>query len=273
MSSIETMSTWPTLVQSVSALPARYAGAFPQYTGKTDCSSMYAVYSPLLEFLWYRKGGQFLCIDGNTLHFFRPAGPGVAHTAIRPQDVSYIYLKTCLLSSELELGVKNGDSAEKLRAEYNTVREELYEPVLDFLRGPKRDHASLIRERDEKYIHLLHENFKLLNMGLHAYDRTCGSVSHFLQGPIRLKRRWFKKTVTSGILFIETENEFIAVEDIEHGTGYFYMRKAAVRDIKTADISEEGYKKLTVEFDGCSLSFPFTAENETRLREMLSINC
>lgn len=269
MSSVDTMSRWPTLVQSVSALPARYADSFPQVTGKADCSGMYAVYAPLVEILWYRKGGQFLCIDGDILHFFRPSGPGVAHTKIRAQDVDYVRLKNCLLSSELEIGVHSAGSPEKLKTEYNSVREEYYSPVLDFLRGPKRDRSELLKERDEKYMHLLHENFKLLNMGPRAYDRAGGSVSHFLQGPITKSRRWFKKAVTSGILYIETQTEFIAVEDIEHGTEYHYIRKAAVQGVKTETAPEGSYRNVILEFDGSRLSFPCMAENEAALLGML----
>jgi len=269
MSSVETMSRWPTLVESVSSLPARYADSFLQFTGKPDCSAMYAVYAPLTDILWFHKGGQFLCIDSDTLHFFRPAGAGVAHTKIHAKDVNYIRVKNCLLSSELEMSVSQNGSSEKLKTEFNTVREELYEPVLDFLRGPRRERPLLLKERDEKYMHLLQENFKLLNMGLRAYDRVCGSDAHAYQGPIRHKRRWFRKTVTSGFLYIATENEFIAVEDIEHGTEYHYIRKTAIRDVRTHIPAEEGYKTFSVEFNGGKLEFPFTAENEAALQSMI----
>ena len=76
MGSVDTMSRWPVAVGSIKELPDTYEEAFCQSTGRDDLSDMYAVFALLIERRWYRVGGQLICIDHDTLHFFsRPAHP------------------------------------------------------------------------------------------------------------------------------------------------------------------------------------------------------
>jgi hypothetical protein len=266
MSSVETMSRWPSLVQSVVNLPSRYADSFVQYTGKSDCTDMYAVFAPLVDLLWFHRGGQLICIDGNVLHFFRSSANGVAYNRIYKSNLNYVRQKTCLLSSELELNVKNGDAGISLKTEFNSVRDDLYKPVSDFLRGPKRTLTMLVNEREQKFRYLIDKNFKLMNLSLHAYDRGQGSIDHHYQPPIRIKKGWFTKKITDGVLYILTEDELIIMEDIEYGTEYHYIRRAAISDVKYS--AEGGYNKLTIALQKGELKFPYSLENTEAMERL-----
>ena len=184
---------------------------------------------------------------------------------IRKNAIVCLRYKSCLLSSELDIRVcENGWTASFLTA-YNSTREELYNPVRDFIRGPGRARRDAIEERNEKYLYMADLNFKLMNAGVNAYDRGSGSFAHHYQSVIKEKRFLGTKTKTNGLLWIKTENELIVLEDIKNGTEIHYIKRSFIEGARFY-IDENHVGVIDIKLSSGVLSFPYTPENEEKIK-------
>lgn len=170
-------------------------------------------------------------------------------------------------SSELEYGIQSGEGAKNLKTEFNTVRDYLYEPVQAFFRGSKREGNAAYEECGQKFTYLVKPNFKLMNASMRAYDRGLGSIANFYQPAIRVKAFLFWKKITDGLLFILTEDEFIVMEDIEHGTEYHYIRRDAI--LQTEIAADKEFSYLVIHLPGSELKFPCSADNAGKILELV----
>ena len=268
MGSVDTMSRWPIEVGSIQELPDKYKTAFYQSTGRDDISDMYAVFSPRLERWIYRRGGQLICIDHDLLHFFQPSGASITYHKIKKNAIVYLRYKSCLLSSEMDIKVCENGWTESFATAYNSTREELYNPVRDFIRGPGRESRKVIAERNEKYLYMADLNYKLMNAGVNAYDRGSGSIAHHYQDAIKERRFFGTKTTTNGILWIMTENELIVLEDIKYGTEIHYIKRSSIENTRFY-VDENRISIVEINLKSGILSFPYTPENEKRIKELL----
>jgi hypothetical protein len=230
---------------------------------------MYCVLSPSVEILWFTLGGQLICIEGDLLHFFRPKKCEIEYHCIHKSDINYIYSKNRLLSAELDFHFTQNDTAMLLKTEYNSVRDELYAPVKSFLRGQKRHQDGICKERRDVYFYLKDQNFKLMNLSMHAYDYA-PSISHIFQPQIRIKSGLFWKKITQGMLYILTENELIAMEDIEYGTSYYYIQRKAMREVSLQNC-KPGYCLLNIAFKQSALGFYFSYEQQKQMQALADI--
>jgi len=218
--------------------------------------------------LWFKKGGQLLCLADGAMHFLNPIVSGFDYARVLPGEVNYICEKVQLLNSSIEWNIPGEKGARKLKTEYNTTREQLYFPVIDFFRGPRRAEADVLAERNREYEYLINRNFKLMNLGTEGYNRE-ESTAHIYQEPIEKSYKVFTKKVTGGILFVFTPSEIVVVEDIEYGTIHYFMKKTAVQDFRV-ELKEE-WGVATFVFNGAELSFPINPANAHELKNLVAL--
>jgi hypothetical protein len=264
MSYSEAMSYWPQHIENVSKLPEKYIQAIEHHLGRTDVDNMYCVLAPALEILWFMWGGQLICIDGDKMHYFKPKASFMEYCCVKKSEVDYVRYKMSLLNSELQFHIYQDGEAKLLKTEYNSVKNELYDPVKGFVRGETRRHEDIQCERDNKFLYLIDKNFKLMNFSMQAYDYM-PAICNLYQPPMRKK---LKKT-TGGILYILTENEFIVMEDNEnYSILYNYIQREAINEVIITDIVN-GWGKIVVSMRGRELSFPYSADNYDEIKTMI----
>lgn len=162
MSSIQTMGGWSKRIVSFDQLPAVFLDAFKSLFGGGEFP--YTVYSPGFKIGLSTTNEMVTTLDEDKLIIFEKQQDEIKQSSIAIADINNMEYGMTLLRSWITITSNNNGKVVSSKVEYNTVSQELYDPIIKIIRTSSNTIGEGSAEANtEQFDYLLTKDFAFMN--------------------------------------------------------------------------------------------------------------
>ncbi len=281
----ETEETWSREVASYEEVPDDFKGFIEELLAGAGVFP-YTVFTPACGEFLDRSNAKLICCFDDRVYVAERRRRAISTTCHLLEDIHYVEMGRVLLRSWIKIISLTGGSPIGSTFMFNTVRWELFTPLVERMR-PAAGRPAQVELAAEllKFDYLRLPNYKFMNYARHSIRPGEQVVTTVLQPEIRsewlsLLSQWLFHVISFAHLSILTDRELIVVRDVEKskifddGTRYGGMwQYIPLEKISTVSLAErkDGRFVLSIALPGgdCIRSL-FEASKKEEIEALLS---
>jgi hypothetical protein len=276
---------WPRVIENNEGIPEDFLGKFNSVSSDEKLFP-YMIYLPQEKWGFRKVNPKLICLYPDKITLFEKHKKEIYFTVYFLKDIDYIHRGRFLLYSWLRISGISGNKKASTLIEFNTVRENIFTPVMIKIRtkldrlDEGRPALDKLEIEKDKLSYLSESYYKFLNFSRESILSGEEVRDSVFQNGILLKFfKFFNKTITIPHLTILTDKELIIIkEDYKprkskidrYGGHWYFIPPEKIAKLSIADNEEKRYFTLKVDLaNGSTIENIYSIDNKAAVNSII----